>query len=93
MIINDPTLPKSKYGWFINERKCIRFGVVNPYYFKQGIIEIAPLTENSCINNIEKYIAIANKSTFCYLVYTRVNRKDFFATKQQAEHALKTRTK
>lgn len=92
MIINDPTFPKFKYGWFISDiNERIRFGVVNPYYFSKGIIEVAPLIEDSCIGRIEKYIEEANKPN-CYFCYTKVNRKDFFATKQQAQNALKTRT-
>lgn len=93
MVVNNPHFPKYLFGWFIDRStERIHFGVLSPHYFDRMMIKIAALNEN-CIDVIEGYIEWAGQDVnHDVYIYTNVNRKDFFATKQQAQNAIEKRT-
>jgi len=94
MVVNNPNLPKHRTGYFIDSGlELICFGIYNK---NKGIINnqisIAPLMEYNN-NSYDISIHTHNIDNGVYYIERLVNRKDFFATKQQAEHAFNTRTK
>lgn len=94
MEINNPLLPKFKFGWYISPYHIINACVINPHYYHNGMIKVAGLSDETIHNNVENYLQIAeDDKLYTSFIYTIINLKDFFATKQQAKDALKTRTK
>lgn len=95
MVVNNPHLPKHRAGYYINTANMdIHFGIYNK---NKGIlnnsISIASFFD-SHNNEIDIAHHINNMDNGAHIYFENwIDRKDFFATKQQAEHALKTRTK